>query len=210
MMVVLSILAGVNGLWGQGRQPEGTPACSLDSSKPPHTQIDAIRTCALQLDDGDAFHCRIQGTCDTRWLDEGTPAVFNCIGTLTPEKRAHWNTREDLGRWQDGGGRVTLKVEVEQRPGAGACTGYQQGPVRLPLGVSYVFIHTLGATEPDGKKRARMIIVPADPSVQEALATIKVCWHQEYGYEHPRAQWRHEPVDVKGWWTCADGGCCNM
>jgi hypothetical protein len=211
-LAVLWIVAGVSGLQGQ----EGTPSCGLDPSRHPQTQIDEIRACALQLDAAGAFDCSIIGTCDTQWLDEETPEetppVFNCVGALTPERRAHWNSQTDVGDWRNGGGRVTLKVEIQEGPGAeaGACTGYRQKSVRLPLGVSYVFVYSLGTqTQPNDKRPAHIIVVPADPTLQARPGEIDVCWHPEYGYLHSLARWRHQPEDARGWWTCADGACCS-
>lgn len=202
---LLISLGGMTELRGQG-----TPSCNLDPRVPVQQQIDAIRKCAIELDAAGAFESGIAGTNDQQWLDEGVPPQFNCIGSLWAEERAHTNSVSDLGSPRDGGGRVTLKVLIEQGPGAEECTGYHQGPVKLPLGVSYVFVYSLGRIQTNGKKPAHIIIVPESAGEQAKFAPMQVCWHEQYGYEHAHARWLHDPKDARGWWTCVHNGCCNM
>ncbi len=212
----------------------GTPACeNLDHTKNIETQEDSILACAKELNAAGAFESGIPGTFDKRWLDEPQqhgPPHFNCIGTIWPEKRAHMNDITDVGPFQNGGGRVTAKILIEQSPGAGSCRFYRQGPLQGPPqdppqgpppgtvhlypGISYVFVYDLGEEDEHSKKPARVVIVHEDgslpPGQQFQNRPIRVCWHPTFGYQHAHGRWQMEPVDVKGGWTCVNKGCCNM
>lgn len=197
---------------------EGTPACqNLDHTAPAQQQGAEILECAQELDDQDAFESGIPGTFDQQWLDEPQPhgpPNFNCIGTIWPEKRAHKNDTLAVGPFQNGGGRVTAKILIEQGPDAGTCGAYQQGPARLYPGVSYVFVYALGRVGEQSKKPARVAIVHEDGTLPQGQQfqdlPMRVCWHPDFGYEHAHGRWLHQPRDARAWWTCVDKGCCNM
>lgn len=218
--IVLTALVGCASAETQQVQEmaAGTPPCeNLDHTKNIQGQEQAILECAQALDAAQAFDSKIPGTFDENWLDEPQPTgppKFKCIGTIWPEKRAHANDTTHVGPFRDGGGRVTAKILVQQSPGAEECTGYQQGAVRLYPGVSYAFVYALGREGEHSKKPARVMIVHEDGSLPQGQQfqdrPMHVCWHPDFGYEHAHGRWQKEPVDVRGWWTCVDRGCCNM
>jgi hypothetical protein len=202
---------------------QGTPACeNLDHSKTVREQAQEIFECAKFLDTAQAEHAfesGVPGTNDKQWLDDppngGGPPNFNCIGSIWPERRAHLNPTANVGPFESGGGRVTAKIELKTGHRDKDCRLYPQGPLNLYPGISYVFFYELrDSLDAQNNKPGRIAVVHEDatlPSGQRIqIRPMKICWHPGQGYEHAFARWSLEPEDAKGWWTCVNGGCCNM
>jgi len=121
------------------------------------------------------------------------------IGTIFPERNTHHNSIDDLR----GVGRIVARIETT-------------GPypkLGLPVGVSYLWVHSLVMVTRDSGN-GRMIIIPADSTQPTSDRAMKFTIdRRERGAapeRQPLAQWRYHKLGSEvPWERCTKMGCCE-
>jgi hypothetical protein len=159
----------------------------------------------------------IRGTTDKQVLDSviisGPDTMFalaGCMGTIMPQEHAYNNEFDALeGPVDSGYGRITVAFRVDSVPGM-ECLGYETGKLRLPRGLSYLWVGNF-TRDSDTSGTVFTAVFPADSSIRAFpdTATVRVCVHEDYQFNHSLARWMFDPADAEAWWTCAKHGCCN-
>jgi len=185
-----------------------------------------LREYGQMLDRSGYFESRVIGTNDRQVLDtkhDSTSGVtvYECLGTIWPERHAHRNAPEDLTTEKHGGGRITAKVKIEDNPADPAeCREHviwhvlpgttDTTDIRLTVGQHFVYVYDFWIG--NGGATARVKIIRDDDSHTATVVEteIRVCVHPEYGYQHALARWIHRPCDAALWWSCVRFGCCSV
>lgn len=135
------------------------------------------------------------------------PRIRKLVGPrakIVPERWAFRNSRGDLG---PGSGRIVARIFVDPSYRAPNGTpGY--APLKLPPGLSYLWIDNLQtATDPG---TARALVIPADPELAVQVDTVAYHSVRRFWETYSRAAWRFSfRNDPDCYNVTCPWGCCD-
>jgi len=198
---------GVAGQWSRG-VGSGTPAPPFPIGDP--SQVDGPQRARLLAHaESLTFDTVTHRAWDERILIDKDSSGSNVIGPrakISPEQAAYLNSQADLRQR----GRIVARVWVDpayRAPRRGDTTGY--GPLKLPPGVSYVWIDSLRVTG-KGMGRARALIIPADPREPIRADSVRYTFRRRVWETYSRALWRWSfAIDPECFNVTCPWGCCE-